>query len=210
MALSVAVLRGVPYDAFSLVEDLEYGLRLGRAGHRVAYAGEATVRSEMVVSEKASRSQRRRWEEGRAELARAMARKIVVEALRHRSGLLLDLGIDLLVPPLSGLALSACAGLAAASVATWSGLAGPCVVAVWGASVLMMAAYVSRGVILSGAGARGFLDLAAAPAYVAWKLALRLRPASRKSQREWVRTTREGAALPASSRTDTVERRGGA
>jgi 1,2-diacylglycerol 3-beta-glucosyltransferase len=195
MALSVRVLREVPYDAFSLVEDLEYGLRLGQAGRRVRYAGEAQVRSEMVTGERASRSQRRRWEEGRRQLARAMARRLVVDAFRKRSGLLFDLAADLLVPPLSALVVAACAGLAAATAARAYGLVGLAPVVAWAACLAMIAAYVSRGVLLSGAGARGFLDLAAAPVYVAWKLALRLRPAPRTKD-TWVRTAREGEDGP--------------
>ncbi|MND01804.1 hypothetical protein D3C83_209330 [compost metagenome] len=40
-------------------------------------------------------------------------------------------------------------------------------------------AYVLRGVALSGRGAAGLLDLAAAPFYVLWKLATLLRPFQR-------------------------------
>ena len=35
------LLRAVPYRYFSLTEDVEYGIALGRAGYRVEYAGEA-------------------------------------------------------------------------------------------------------------------------------------------------------------------------
>ena len=194
MALSTSILREVPYNAFSLVEDLEYGVRLGQAGHRVWYAGEASVLSEMVTTEKASRSQRRRWEEGRRRLARAVAPRLVLDAFRRRSLLQLDLAADLLVPPLSFVCLSAVAGTAASTAAWVRGYVGWQPVAVWGTCILMLVSYVVRGVFLSGAGLRGFLDLAAAPAYVAWKLALRLR-GSRKDS-DWVRTSREGEKKP--------------
>ena len=50
--------------------------------------------------------------------------------------------------------------------------------------------YVARGWWLSGAGARGLVDLLFAPAYVAWKVALKVRrPTNRPG--EGVRTTRE-------------------
>jgi hypothetical protein len=55
--------------------------------------------------------------------------------------------------------------------------------------------YVVRGVWLSRVGLRGVLDLAWAPVYVVWKVALSLRPSS--AQRgEWVRTTREQGQKP--------------
>ena len=65
-------------EAFSLVEDLEYGARLALAGTRVVYADEAHVYGEMVTSATASESQRRRWEGGRLLAARMLDRKSVV------------------------------------------------------------------------------------------------------------------------------------
>lgn len=188
MAFAVQTLREVTYEAFSLAEDVEYGVRLGQAGRRVWYAGEAQVLSEMVTSEKAARSQRRRWEEGRRSLAGSFALSLLGQGLRRRSALLLDLAVDLLVPPLSFVVAAACGGTAVA-VAAWStGYAWPAVCAAWAACVAMLFVYVVRGVVLSGTGLRGFVDLAAAPAYVTWKLALRLRGGGRS----WVRTSREG------------------
>jgi 1,2-diacylglycerol 3-beta-glucosyltransferase len=194
MALSTSILREVPYDAFSLVEDLEYGVRLGQAGHRVWYAGEATVLSEMVTTERASRSQRRRWEEGRRRLARAVAPRLVLDGLLKRSLLELDLAADLLVPPLSFLCLVALAGLATSGGAWVRGYVGWQPMVAWGACAVMLMSYVARGVFLSGAGLRGFVDLATAPAYVAWKLALRFR--GQRKDGGWVRTSREGEAKP--------------
>ena len=52
-----------------------------------------------------------------------------------------------------------------------------------------LALYVIVGCVLSGAGPRVVLDLAAAPLYIAWKLMLRLRP-TRRDSAEWVRTRR--------------------
>jgi 1,2-diacylglycerol 3-beta-glucosyltransferase len=194
MAVSTATLRRVAYDAFSIVEDLEYGIRLGRAGHRVWYAGEAQVLSEMVTTEKASRSQRRRWEEGRRSLARAMGPRLLWEGAWQRSAMLLDLGMDLLIPPLSVLASLSCLGALVSIVGLergymTPGYLGEGTVFAWLACVGMVAAYVSRGVFLSGSGFRGFVDLAAAPVYVAWKLTLRWRGTKDTA---WVRTTREG------------------
>src|SRR5881394_4074909 len=48
MCFTSRVLSLVPHDAYSIVEDVEYGIRLGEAGYRVHYAGEAHVYGEMV------------------------------------------------------------------------------------------------------------------------------------------------------------------
>ena len=51
--------REVPHDAFSIVEDVEYGIRIGQRGHRVWWVGEADVLGEMVSGEAVSRRGRR-------------------------------------------------------------------------------------------------------------------------------------------------------
>jgi 1,2-diacylglycerol 3-beta-glucosyltransferase len=195
MGFQASLLREVPHDAFSIVEDVEYGIRLGRLGHRVWYVDEAHVLGEMVATEAESRSQRRRWEGGRLQLARTHGLRLLVDALRGRDPILLDLAMDVLVPPLSYVALASAAGAAVAGVAVALGAAGGIVLVPWGACLAFLAAYVARGVVLSGAGARGFLDLAVAPVYVAWKVALAIR-SPKKANDEWVRTTRAGERTP--------------
>ncbi len=195
MAFAISTLRAVPHDAFSVVEDVEYGIRLGLAGHRVHYAGEAQVFGEMVSSERASRSQRQRWEGGRSSLARRFGARLLAEGVRRRSLVLLDLAMDVLVPPLSYVALATAIGTLA-SVTWWLVGRGPWwSAAPWLACVLGFATYVARGVWLARVGPRGLLDLAWAPVYIAWKLALALRPSSAR-RGEWVRTTREEGQKP--------------
>lgn len=191
MCFSVAALREVPHDAYSLVEDLEYGVKLGRAGHRVFYAHDADVLGEMVSGEQASRSQRTRWEQGRAQMRALYGWPLLREGLRKKSGLLIDLALDVLVPPLSQLVV-ALVGLTLVLLALFLFLG----VGQWALTALSLGLssiglYVFAGWAHSGTGARGLLDLALAPLYVVWKLRLRLTGGGKK-QGEWVRTTREG------------------
>ena len=194
MAFAVPLLRQVPHDAFSVVEDLEYGIRLGRAGHRVHYAGEAKVFGEMVASERASRSQRQRWEGGRSAIARQHALGLLTEGVRRRRLLLLDLAADLLVPPLTYVALTAALGLLAAT--GWVVLlGGPAFTLVpWAAAAGGLALYVLCGAALAHVGPRALLDLMWAPVYMGWKVVLGLRSRSRgrRPPQEWVRTARAG------------------
>jgi cellulose synthase/poly-beta-1,6-N-acetylglucosamine synthase-like glycosyltransferase len=199
MAFRRALLRDVPYRAYSLVEDVEYGIALGEAGVRVAYAPEAKVFGEMVAGERASRSQRRRWEAGRKALARTAAPRLLGRALRRRDAVLLDLALDLLVPPLSNLVAFACAGLALALLrcvlrpASISSGYPPSLAALalvlFALTCLELALYVMRGLVLSRTGLRGLAALAWAPVYVIWKLWLALRGAG-SDARGWVRTAR--------------------
>lgn len=188
MAFTRALLRRVPPAAFSVVEDVEYGLALGEAGIRVHYIQEAHVLGEMTSSGGAATSQRRRWERGRAELARARAPRLLLGGILRRDLVLVDLAVDLLLPPLSTTALLAAGGTTAALL--WYGLLDGSIATVfpWLVSTAFLALYVLRGLLLSGVGPRGFFTLLWAPIYIVWKLGL-LRGAHRSNS--WVRTTRE-------------------
>lgn len=182
------LLQHVPYTAVSLAEDVEYGIDIGLDGYRVHYCDEASVRGEMVSSSEAARSQRQRWEGGRRALLRSRTGRLLKAALLRRDAVCLDLALDLLVPPLSQIALTVVGLLFLAGLAWWEN---PALKVSWWialgcAGVLSL--YVLRGWRLSGTGLRGLLDLAGAPVFVLWKVIVM----SRQSRpREWIRTRRE-------------------
>jgi cellulose synthase/poly-beta-1,6-N-acetylglucosamine synthase-like glycosyltransferase len=187
MGFSKDLLRAQPHNAFSVVEDLEYGIQLGFAGYRVEYVHEARVLGQMVSTERASRSQRQRWEGGRRTLVRQYGIALLKQAWTKRSALLLDLALDLVLPPVGELAAIVAAGALLSLVLTpFSGIA----TWIWGASAFGLLVYAFRAWALSGVGARGLLDLLWAPAYIVWKLTLRFRSKGQKPK-EWIRTTRE-------------------
>jgi 1,2-diacylglycerol 3-beta-glucosyltransferase len=188
MGFARQVLVDVPHEAFSIVEDLEYGMRLARAGHVVRYVGEAQVLGEMVSSEKSSRSQRQRWEGGRFRLAKVHGLPLLKEALARRDKVLFDIAMDVLVPPLTYLFGAALLGTAASAL-----LARHFAFATvpWSLALCLLTIYVARGVILSRAGFRALLDLAWAPVYMVWKLVLSLSSATKRGPETWVRTARE-------------------
>ena len=195
MCFAHQLIREVPHDAFSVVEDVEYGIRIARQGHRVWYAHESHVLGEMVASEKASRSQRRRWEGGRAQLMKQYGLPLLIDGLKKRSLLLTDMAADVLVPPLTWIVAPAFLGLAVAVVASMVFDVRWLAVYPFAAACLILMAYVLRGWMLSEVGVRGLLDLAYAPIYVLWKVRLMFtRPEEKKG--EWVRTTREGENKP--------------
>jgi cellulose synthase/poly-beta-1,6-N-acetylglucosamine synthase-like glycosyltransferase len=185
------LLEAVPYRAFSLTEDVEYGIALGLAGYRVAYADEADANPEMVPDERSARTQRQRWERGRFQLIRSQTGLLLRAAVQRRSALCLDLAIDLMVLPIAYVALNIGLLLALAAVTSlwlpgmrpWLWLGTAC------AAILVC--YVLRGWQLSQVGLRGLLSLAGAPAFLLWKLIVLL--GGRKSN-EWQRTKREGQA----------------
>jgi hypothetical protein len=139
------------------------------------------------VTAAAAVSQRKRWEGGRIELLRAMLPRVWRAALAQRSRVLVDIALELLIPPLSYPALLLGVGVAleGASVALH---AAPTVAApVWLFAGLGLIVHVARGWQLSGTGLNGALALLGAPVYVAWKLVV-ARPFGRAQS--WVRTRR--------------------
>jgi 1,2-diacylglycerol 3-beta-glucosyltransferase len=190
MCFSAALLREVPYRAASLAEDLEYAVAVALAGRRVAWAGEAWVRSDVSPGAGGGREQRARWEDGRRGVARRHAWTVLRRGLATRDPSQVDLALDLLVPPLSSVGALALAGTAAALAASWA--SGTLLVAAlpWSLAVVAVLAYVVRGWQLSGTGRRGLEALLHAPAFLAWRLAIAWTRRFRR-QDVWVRTTRD-------------------
>jgi len=67
-AMRKDVLESVPYDAHSIVEDMEFHLALVKSGYRVRFVTEALVLGDMPLSAATSASQHNRWEGGRLRL----------------------------------------------------------------------------------------------------------------------------------------------
>jgi cellulose synthase/poly-beta-1,6-N-acetylglucosamine synthase-like glycosyltransferase len=192
MGFTRQVLQDVPYDAFSIVEDLEYGVQLGRAGFAVAYVPEAQVLGEMVSSERSSRSQRRRWESGRRALRRRDGWPLLRKALARRDRVLLDIAMDLLTPPLTSLVGAAFIGLVGSlGFVAWGGPGYIMVASPWAAASGMLLVYVLRGVALSETGVRGLFALCWSPVYITWKIVLSVGRLAKPRPSEWVRTARE-------------------
>jgi 1,2-diacylglycerol 3-beta-glucosyltransferase len=183
-----ALLQKVGYNAFSLTEDMEFGIDLGLAGHRVYYAGEAHASQAMITDGRAARKQRQRWEHGRFQLIRSRTLPLLRAALKQRSAVCFDLALDLIVLPLTYVALNVAALLLLSVLFAF--FDGTYLGWVWLSSIcaLSLIVYVFRGWQLSETGARGLLDLAGAPAFVVWKVLLMV---SHQQSAEWVRTDRK-------------------
>ncbi len=189
MGFAHTLLAAFPHHAYSVVEDVEYGIRLGKGGKRVHYVGEAKVLGEMAASEKASVSQRRRWEGGRLGLATQHALGLIGGGLRG-DRVQLDLAMDLLTPPLTYIV--AASGLGTIAAVAWSVHLGHPAVALyaWALTCFFLGCYVVRGIVLADVGFRGALVLLWAPFYMIWKIGLLIRKREHKKG-EWVRTMRD-------------------
>ena len=184
-ALHREVLKRVPYNAHSIVEDLEYHLTLVRANFRVEFIDAVAVRGEMSVSSQSAKAQRARWEGGRMRLMKEWAPRLLADVLGGRVRLIEPL-LELLALPMSSavtlLAVAACIPVA------WVRLY------VLGAfAVLLFHVTVAA---VSGPGLWGTMRaLSSAPGYILWKLWIF--PDIWRTSRAnapWVRTERESPA----------------
>lgn len=185
MVLRTELIEALRFDPDSIVEDTDLHLRLLGAGERVHFLPDAQVRSPMPTASSAVASQQARWEGGRGELIRSHLWPLVATGVRRRRAAPLLAAADLLVPPLSFLALAHVVVDAALATLGRRGRALALLTAGGHAG------FVLGGLALAGTPARTYGTLATAPALVARKLVLYVRFAIRGGPAGWERTARE-------------------
>jgi cellulose synthase/poly-beta-1,6-N-acetylglucosamine synthase-like glycosyltransferase len=180
-----AVLAAVPYTASSVVEDLEYHLRLVEAGYRVEFVESTSVFGEMPVKGAGVKTQRARWEGGRIRMMREHGPSLAGRVLRGRLRMLEPL-LELLLLPLAmhvALLLMTLVAAPSAIVLTYAAVA-------FGFLALHLIGAVWR----CGGTWRDLGALGAAPFYVLWKLAMiPVLIRTSRSNSAWVRTERGGS-----------------
>lgn len=179
--LSRRTLEAVPYEAASVVEDLEYHLRLVRSGYKVRFVGSTAVFGDMPAEGEGVKTQRARWEGGRFLMLAEHAPRLLADVLRGRLRMLEPL-LDLLLLPLAFHVALVCVALVGAGIPRAYGVA----------ALALVGGHVLAAVLVRGGGSRELLTLAAAPFYVIWKLAMipRILASSRRGT-AWVRTERK-------------------
>lgn len=190
MAFPWALIEGARLASGSLVEDMQLGLELARAGHAPVFCEQAVVTSRFPDSAQASASQRARWEHGHLSLIGQQLPPLLASAWRRRDPRLMAMALDLSVPPLALLVVLvaalwlACALLAAASGGMVLWLAASLVLGLLALAVLAAWAGWGRSLLSPW-------DLLGLPWYVLTKLSLYRRFWSSRRQKDWVRTDRE-------------------
>jgi hypothetical protein len=180
-ALRAETLEAVPYHADSIVEDLEYHLRLVMSSGSVEFIDNATVFGEIPDGDDAARVQRSRWEGGRLRMAKEWAPSLAAAVAGGKLRLLEPL-IELLTLPLAYHVALLCVALV---------LPGQHRIAA-AAALTLVAAHVAVATTFGGQPWKTLAALAAAPFYVLWKITTlkAMFSASRKNA-NWVRTGRD-------------------
>ena len=192
MCFSASVLQEVPWEAYSLNEDVEYGLHLLIRGIPVQFAPEAFVFAVMPQIVAHAESQRARWEKGRFPLIRKFAMPLIFESFRKRSYVYFDAFIELMTPALVnilmlvGILFFVTAALAAMGLERMVLYA-----AIWLTLLAGGFVHLLVGLYVAKASRATYLALLNLPRYVLWKVALYVRMLFAGKQQEWIRTTRE-------------------
>jgi cellulose synthase/poly-beta-1,6-N-acetylglucosamine synthase-like glycosyltransferase len=159
-ALTAATLTAVPYDAHSVVEDLEYGLRIVQSGRRIAFADATTVRGLMPASGPGVVTQRTRWEGGRFHMIAHHVPQLARGVVKGQTALIEPM-LELMLLPLAFhvtlLLITAAIPFRPARLYALCALA-------------LVGLHIAAGIVVGGGGWRDFTALTAAPAYALWKL----------------------------------------
>jgi cellulose synthase/poly-beta-1,6-N-acetylglucosamine synthase-like glycosyltransferase len=189
-------LQRVPYQADSVVEDLEYHIQLVMAGSRVRLLEEASVYGEMPQGGKGSETQRARWEGGRLLMMRSLPGRLIRGILRGNLRLF-DPLLDVLGLPLALEVLCLLVLVALPAPFRSYGLAG-----------LAVLCFHFLAAVKAGPDFwQGMKVLLLVPRYIVWKLVLtpKILLASRRNA-SWVRTHRsEVTDFSSSPPADAVE-----
>lgn len=179
--LSATTLCEVPYSARSVVEDLEYHLKLVKAGKQVRFLNSTTVRAEMPAGGRAAQTQRSRWEGGRIRMMLDFAPSLIRDIARGERRLIEPL-LDLLLLPLA---------FHVVLLASLMLVPNP-FLKIYAASSLAMVLFHVLSAVWVGEGTKNdVLALLGAPLYILWKMTM-VRSVVRSSRKkaEWVRTER--------------------
>ena len=181
------------WPAFSLTEDLEYGLELLCQGVRVAFAPQAVVYAQMPLSSRQALSQDLRHERGRLEVAKRYFPRLFLQGIQRRDLSLLVSPFELLIPPTS-LLVGVAVLFLALHVALWL-LTGQSSQALafalaWSGIVLGQGVYFLIGLVVAPAPLKTYLALLYIPFYMVGKLRAYVLAILGANAGQWVRTER--------------------
>ncbi len=160
--LDAATLRRIPYDSFSIVEDLEYHTRLVTAGIQVAFLAETSVCSDMPATAAEAQSQRERWEGGRMRMILEQTPKLLRGLLVQRRLGLLEPLLELWLLPLSYHLLLLLALLLVGFGGLFSGYAL--------FALLLVLLHIVVAMFVGGATLADWKALISAPFFIVWKV----------------------------------------
>lgn len=192
MCFAREVVEQVPWSGESITEDIEYTLRLCRAGVRVAFLPNAAVWAQMPTTGSQSVSQRKRWEGGRYRLLFSVAPRLLREGIRKRDRILRDRAMELIIPPFAEMFAVPVALLLVCALAgrllAWKWASG--LALAWAGVLAIQFVYLAGGLRVARVPSSVAMSLLYAPFYIVWKFGVYAVMALTGSAGGWKRTER--------------------
>jgi 1,2-diacylglycerol 3-beta-glucosyltransferase len=185
MCFAREILEQYPWNAFSIVEDTEYGLMLINNGIRIHFAPEIGVFACQPETLQQAFDQRVRWASGNATLTKGRAVAMIFSGVKRNCFALTDLGISLIAGsrPLLLVAnivlLSLTAGFGSWKFTYWAG-----------ALLMAQVLYIGLGVLLNGFSFQKMGRLVLSPFFLAWLCLVSLLGLAGFRNNQWIRTSR--------------------
>lgn len=189
MAFPWAAISNVALASGHIAEDMKFGIDLALAGYPAIFCPDAKVTSNFPSDKTATHTQRMRWEHGHLSVILNESPRLLASAFRERNTGLFGLAVDLVMPPLSLLALIiVIVFLLNLMVFLVEGIAWPLYLSVATFGLFAIAIVIAW----YGWGRRvvSFLSLLMIPFYILAKVPLYLRFMT-KRQSTWVKTGRD-------------------
>jgi cellulose synthase/poly-beta-1,6-N-acetylglucosamine synthase-like glycosyltransferase len=190
MAFPWKIIQSAELSSGFIVEDLKLGIDLALAGHAPLFCPSGTVTSTFPVSAPGAETQRHRWEQGHIALILTKAPAMLYAAVRHRNLGIFVLALDLMVPPLSLLALLLFVALIASSALAFIG-ARPYALMVSATSSLLVFLALAMAWRECGRSILPPRTLVLIPTYIARKVFLYKSILLGKRMNQWVRAERK-------------------
>ena len=186
MCFTKEILQNYPWNAFSIVEDTEYGLLLIKNGVRIHFAADIGVFATQPETLQQAFAQRVRWASGNATLTKGRALGLIKAGIINRNGALIDFGISLIVGSRPLLLLINIL-LIIATV-----FSGSVFLQVWAVTLLLAQfGYIGCGVLLNGITVKKMGRLFASPFYLAWLTMVSVLGLAGFRKNQWTRTARQ-------------------
>lgn len=189
MAFPWALISSAPLASGHLVEDMELGVAMARAGAAPLFCPQALVSSVFPSDVLGARAQRTRWEHGHLSVLVSTGPRALLQAVARRDGALMALALNLMVPPLAALGL-ALGSVTVVGAAWWAYSADVRPFALAAFSVALFGVGVIAAWWRSGKQLVSWRELLRLPFYVAAKIPIYVGLFT-KRQIEWVRTKRD-------------------
>lgn len=192
MVIHREVLNKYPWEAHSIVEDIEYAINLIKNGVQIRFIPEVKVASEFPAQNDQLYVQRARWAGGNLRFGRKHALKMIWQGLINRQWRIADAGWTFIVLSRPLVLLELITATAFALLCVWLAPGSFSTILLFLAFILtiLQGIYFMLGIILLGFNLSRLKLLISTPFVVAKLIAISVMSLFRSEKNDWVRTPR--------------------